>query len=110
MEAAAVVMVVVEGEVDESRVVRTLKAPWTARVGLWFGGLSASSGTLKEESRTSGRQRYRPAAACLHSAVVASAASGRCVKVGGTNVQSCDEPGPESSSFIRPEPTWIPAG
>ena len=42
---------------DESRVVRTLKAQWTPRVAPWVGDLSASSGTLKEESRTSGRQR-----------------------------------------------------
>lgn len=45
-------------EEDESRVVRTLRALWTPRVGLSLGDLSASSGTLKEESRTSGRQRY----------------------------------------------------
>lgn len=62
--AAAVVGVAagVEEEEDDSRVVRTLRAPWTPRVGLLLGDLSASSGTPKEESRTSGRQRYH----CVH--------------------------------------------
>lgn len=51
-----------EEQEDESRVVRTPRALWTPLVGLSLGDLSASSGTLKEESRTSGRQRYhRPA-------------------------------------------------
>lgn len=62
-----------EEEDDESSVARTLRALWTARVGLWFGDLSASSGTLKEESRTFGRQRYGTPAKCLHSDMVASA-------------------------------------
>lgn len=106
MEAAAAVVVVtvVVGvvEEDESSVVRTLKALWTARVGLWFGGLSASSGTPKEESRTSGRQRYGTAAKCLHSDALASAALRRCFEaVGATKVPSCDESGPVSASFIR---------
>lgn len=61
---AAVAAVEVEEaeEEDEPRVVRTLRAPWTPRVGLSVGDLSASSGTLKEESRTSGRQRYHTTA------------------------------------------------
>ena len=51
-----------EGEVDEPRVARTLRAPRTPRVGLSEGDSSASSGTRREESRTSGRQRYHSAA------------------------------------------------
>lgn len=68
-EAAAAVVegVAAEEEVeDEYRVVRTLRVLWTPRVGLSLGDLSASSGTLKEESRTSGRQRYHASANCLH--------------------------------------------
>lgn len=65
--AAVVEGVAAEEEVeDEYRVVRTLRVPWTPRVGLSLGDLSASSGTLKEESRTSGRQRYHASANCLH--------------------------------------------
>jgi len=45
-------------EEDESRVARTPRAPWTPRVGLSVRDSSASSGTLKEGSRTSRRQRY----------------------------------------------------
>lgn len=48
----------VEEEADEYRAVRTLRAPWTPQVGLLGGDLSASSGTPKVQSRTSGRQRY----------------------------------------------------
>lgn len=62
---AAEVEVAAEEEVDESRVVRTQRALWTPRVGLSVGDLSASSGILKEESRTSGRQRYHTAANVL---------------------------------------------
>lgn len=68
MMAEGEVEVAVEEEVavaeDESRVVRTLRALWTPRVGLSVGDLFASSGTLKEASRTSGRQRYHTM--CLH--------------------------------------------
>lgn len=55
----------VEEEADEYRAVRTLRAPWTPQVGLSGGDLSASSGTPKVRSRTSGRQRYHTAANVL---------------------------------------------
>lgn len=45
-------------EEDGSRAARTPRAPWTPRVGLSVEDLFESTGTLKEPSRTSGRQRY----------------------------------------------------